>query len=137
MRFSSGYALLEGFRHVFNQLAHDPASFRTEVNHLLARFEQGRTHHAKDFAQELLLTLQTPFDLGHQVVGEAQVIESLFHDLGGVLRLAAIMCEALLCLAAATLSGFHMLFGVSCGGGHGALLDAVWVLGDCRLPKHL
>jgi hypothetical protein len=92
-------------------------------------------HHAKDFAQELVLAAQAPFDLGHEVIWEAQVLESLFHDLGGVLRLAAITCEALLRCAAATLSGFRVVFGVSCAGGHGALLDSVWVCGGCRLPK--
>jgi hypothetical protein len=52
-----------------------------------------------------------------------------------VLRLAAITCEALLRCAATTLSGFPVLFDASFRGGHGALLDAVWVFGGCRLPK--
>jgi hypothetical protein len=42
-----------------------------------------------------------------------------------MLRLAAVTFQALLCCAAATLSGFRVLFGVSCGGGHDALLDSV------------
>src|SRR5205823_5489163 len=67
--------------------------------------KEGRTHHTQDFAQELFLTPQTPFDLGYQVVGEAQVLERLCQDLGRVLRLAAIPCAALLCGTAATLSG--------------------------------
>jgi hypothetical protein len=40
-------------------------------------------------------------------------MERLFQDLGGVLGLAAIPCEALLRCAAATLSGFGVLCGVS------------------------
>jgi hypothetical protein len=30
--------------------------------------EQWRTHHPDDFSQELVLALQAPFDLGHEVV---------------------------------------------------------------------
>jgi hypothetical protein len=71
-----------------------------------------------------------PFDLGYQVVGEAQVQERLFQDLGRVLRLAAITCEALLCGAVATLSGFYVFFDGSCDEGHGVLLCAVWVCGE-------
>jgi hypothetical protein len=50
-------------------------------------------------------------------------MERLFHDLGRMLRLAAIMCEALLCCAAATLSGFRLFFGLLCALGHGVFLD--------------
>jgi hypothetical protein len=95
--------------------------------------KQRRTHHANDFAQELFLTPQTPFDLGYQVCGEAQVMESLLQDLGGMLCLAVIMCEALLRVQATALSGFGLLFGVSCRWGHDALLDAVWVYGGGSL----
>jgi hypothetical protein len=35
MRSSSGYALLEGFRHLFKRLANEPALFPTDVNNLL------------------------------------------------------------------------------------------------------
>jgi hypothetical protein len=42
-----------------------------------------------------------------------------------MLRLAAIMCEALLCCAAATLAGFRVSLDVSYGGRHRALLDSV------------
>jgi hypothetical protein len=52
------------------------------------------------------LTPQTPFDLGDQGCGGAQVLESLLQDLGGVLYLAAITCEALLRLQATVLSGY-------------------------------
>jgi hypothetical protein len=56
-------------------------------------------------------------------------MESSLQDFGGPLRLAAITCETLLRGAAATLAGFRVLFDVSCGEGHGALLDFVWVCG--------
>jgi hypothetical protein len=81
------------------------------------------------------LTLQTPFDLGHQVCGEASVIERLFQDRGGVLRLAAVACEALLRCAVATLSGFNVVFGMSCGWGHGVLLASMCICGGRSLSK--
>ena len=56
------------------------------------------------FAQELFLTAQTPFDLGHEVLRQPQVIEGLLEGFSGLLRLTAITCEALLRCAAATLS---------------------------------
>src|SRR5215831_5743874 len=99
--------------------------------------KEGRTHHPDDLAQKFLLAAQTPFDLGDQVVGEAQVMEGVLQDLRGVLRLATITCEALLRGAAATLSGLRVFFEVSWGGGHGALLDAVWICGGCSLSKHM
>ena len=54
-------------------------------------------------------------DLGHQIVREAQVRESLLQDLGGVLRLAAITCEALLRMQVTALSGFGVAFLIGCG----------------------
>ena len=60
-------------------------------------------------------------------------LESLRQDRGGVLRLAAITCEALLRLQATVLSSVGLLFGVSCRWGHDALLDAMWVCGGDRL----
>jgi hypothetical protein len=73
------------------------------------------------------LTSQAAFNLGHQVFGETQIMQSLFEGLDGMLRLAAITCEALLRCAAATLSGFRVFFDVSCSGGHSVLLDAAGV----------
>jgi hypothetical protein len=93
----------------------------------------GKERKSQDLPQKLLLTAQAPFDLGYQGCGEAQVLESLLQDLGGVLCLAAITCEALLRLQATALSGFGLLFGVSCRWGHDALLDAMWVYGGGRL----
>ena len=54
-------------------------------------------------------------------------MESLLQDLGGVLRLAAITCEALVCFEAAACAGCRVLLGVSCAWGHGALLCSVRV----------
>jgi hypothetical protein len=76
-----------------------------------------------------------PFELGHQVFGEAQVLESLRQDLGGMLCLAAITGEALLRLQATALSGFGLFFGVSFRWGHDALLDSEWVCGGGSLSK--
>jgi hypothetical protein len=79
------------------------------------------------------LTPQTPFDLGYQVFGEAQVMERLRQDLGGPLRLSAIALEAFSGSTTTALSGFGLLFGVSCRWGHDALLAAVWVCGGGHL----
>jgi hypothetical protein len=91
--------------------------------------ERGK-HHTDDLAQQLFLTSQTPFDLGHEVFGETQGMESLLQGLGGLLCLAAITCEALLGFEVATLAGFGVLFGGSVAWGHGALLNSVWVCED-------
>src|SRR4029453_7596682 len=85
--------------------------------------EQRRTHHPDDFAQELVLAPQTPFDLGHEVFGEAQGIEGLLEGLSGLLCLAAIAYKALVRYAATTLSGFDVLCSVSFAWGLGVLLD--------------
>src|SRR5262245_39461882 len=78
--------------------------------------KQRGTHHPDDFSQELLLAVQAPFDLAHEVFRKPQVIKGLLEGLGGVLRLAAVVREALLRCAAATLSGFGVLLSVSfCG----------------------
>jgi hypothetical protein len=90
-----------------------------------AAAKEGRQHHAKDLASQVLLASQTALNLGHRVFGEAQGMESLLQGLGGILRLATITFEALLRFEAATLSGFRVFFDVSCGGGHGALLAFV------------
>jgi hypothetical protein len=89
---------------------------------------RGGKHDPEDFAQELVLTPQTPFDLDHQFIGEAQIMERLLHDRSGVLRLAAITCEALLRCEATTESGFDLLFGISFRGRHGKLLSTVWIV---------
>ena len=55
----------------------------------------------------------------------AQVMERLFHDLGSVLRLAAVTLQALLGFAVAAPSSFGVFFGDSCGCGHRVLRCAV------------
>src|SRR5439155_25892630 len=97
--------------------------------------EYGRTHHPNYLTQQFLLTPQAAFKLGHQVFGEAQVLQSALEGLGGVLRLAAVAREAFSSGATTALSGFRVSFDVSCREGHGALLDAVWVYGGGSLPK--
>jgi hypothetical protein len=49
-------------------------------------------------------------------------MKGLLQDLGGVLRLAAITCEALLRLQATALSGFGVAFLIGFGTSHGVLL---------------
>jgi hypothetical protein len=93
--------------------------------------KQWGTHHTHDFAQQLLLAAQASGDLGHEVIRQPQGIESLLESFGGVLRLAAITCEALVHFQATTFAGFDRFFDVSCARGHGcspALLGAI--LGD-------
>src|SRR5262249_21480866 len=92
-----------------------------------AATKEGRTHRPDDLAQKFLLAAQTPFDLGYQVVGEAQVMEGVLQDLRGVLGLAAITCEALLRCAVATLSDFRVFFCVSLSWRHKILLCIVWI----------
>jgi hypothetical protein len=77
--------------------------------------EERGTPHTDDLAQQLFLTSQTPFDLGYQVFREAQVLERLFHNLGGVLRLAAISCEALVRFETTMPSGFSEFLCTSFG----------------------
>jgi hypothetical protein len=76
--------------------------------------KERRNHDTNDFAQELFLTLQTPFDLGCEVCRKPQGIEGLLESLSGVLRLAAVARAALLRCAITASSGFGVLFGVSC-----------------------
>ena len=83
------------------------------------------------------MTPQTPFDLAHQGFGEAQVMEGLLQDRGGVLRLEAIMRKALLHCETAALSGFGLLFRLAFRGRHGALLASMGGLGGYRLTQHL
>jgi hypothetical protein len=80
--------------------------------------------------QQFLLTPQAAFKLGHQVFGEAQVLQSALEGLGGVLRLAAIALQALVSLEAAALSGFGVFFRRSFAWGHGLLLCSVRVYAE-------
>jgi hypothetical protein len=82
-----------------------------------------------------LLAAQAPFDLGHEVFRKPQVIEGLLEGLGGVLRLAAIPCEALVRFAITAPSGFGVLFGNSYAWGHGVLLCSVRIYAGGSMPK--
>jgi hypothetical protein len=73
------------------------------------------------------LTPQAPFDLGHEVVRQPQVIEGLLEGLSGVLRLATVALQTLLRRAITAPSGFGVLFGVTCAWRHRALLCFVRV----------
>jgi hypothetical protein len=73
------------------------------------------------------LAAQAPFDLGHEVFRKPQLIEGLLEGHGGVLRLAAVTCEALLRCAITASSGFGVLFGISFVWGHDVLLCFVRV----------
>jgi len=52
-------------------------------------------------------------------------MEGLLQGLGGLLRLEAVTCEALLGFEGTPLSGFGVVFHVSLRWEHGALLDSV------------
>ena len=62
-------------------------------------------------------------------------MERLLQGLGGVLRLAAVTLQALLCFAVTTLAGFGVFLSRIVACGHGALLRCMWVLCGCSLPK--
>ncbi len=55
-------------------------------------------------------------------------MESMLQGIGHLLRLEAVTLQALPCFEAAALSGFRVLFDVSCGAAHGVLLDSVGIL---------
>src|SRR5262249_22584907 len=90
--------------------------------------EEGWTHHTDDLAQQFLLAAQAALNFDYQVFGEAQVMERLFQELGGVLRLVAVTLLALLRCESTALSGFGVFFCPSFGWGHEALLYTGWVL---------
>ena len=81
------------------------------------------------------MAVQAPFDLGHEVFRQPQVIEGLLEDLGSVLRLAAVSREALVRCAITAPSGFGVFFRRSFAWGHGALLCSVRVYAECSRPK--
>jgi hypothetical protein len=59
-------------------------------------------------------------------------MERLFESLNGSLGLLLIMPQTLVRCGPTALSGFGLLFGVSCAGGHGALLRTVCLRGTVR-----
>jgi hypothetical protein len=88
--------------------------------------ERGK-HESDDFAQEFLLSPQTAFDLGHQGLGEVQILQGLMEGLDRVLGLSALSLEALLGFESTAFSGFDLFVGVSFHGGHGELLRTVLI----------
>jgi hypothetical protein len=68
------------------------------------------------------LAPQTPFDLGDQVFGEPQVLQSLLKGLSGLLRLVAVALEALSGSMAPALYRFRLSFMILSGMTHGVLL---------------
>jgi len=74
-----------------------------------------------------VLAAQAPFDLGHEVCRQPQVIEGLLKGRSSVLCLAAVAREALLRCAITAAFGFGVVFGVSFMWGHGVLLYFVRV----------
>jgi hypothetical protein len=68
------------------------------------------------------LAAQAACNFSHQVFGEAQVLERLLQDLGGILRLAAITLQTLLRSESTTLSGFGVAFLIGFGINHDVLL---------------
>ena len=79
------------------------------------------------------MAAQAPCDLGHEVFRQPQGSESLLEGLGGVLRLTAIPCEALVSLEAAALSSFSLFVGISFVWGHDVLLYFVRGDAGCRI----
>jgi hypothetical protein len=108
-----------------DRLADIEPMLTTEEQDALVEADRALVTHAAAFVQEIQRFLNLEVYLGHQIFGEAQVMERPLHDRGGVLRLAAIACEALLRREAVTLSGLRVFFGVLCVRDHGILLCSV------------
>jgi hypothetical protein len=68
------------------------------------------------------LASQTPFDLGHEVFRQPQIIEGLLEGLSGLLGLAAITCEAFSGRTAPALYRFRLSFMILSGTAHEVLL---------------
>ena len=90
--------------------------------------KEGGKHEAEDFPQELLLGSQAAFDLDDEVIRQAYVVEGLVQGFDIALGLALLVLMAFFRLQTTACDGFGVLFDVSFGKGHGALLDAVWGL---------
>src|SRR5262249_25900528 len=101
-----------------------------------AATKEGRKHHPDDLAQQFLLPPEAPFDLGHEVVRQPQVIEGLLEGLSGVLRLTAITLQTLLRRALTAPSGLGGFFRGSCAWGHDVLLCFVRGSAAGRLSTH-
>jgi hypothetical protein len=69
-----------------------------------------------------VLAPQAPFDLGHEVFGQSQVIEGLVEGCGGLLCLAAVALEAFSGSTAPALYRFRLSLMILSGTTHGVLL---------------
>jgi hypothetical protein len=69
-----------------------------------------------------LLTAQATFDLGHQVIGHAQLLEGLVEGFDIALSLSLLVLMAFFGIETTTRDGFDWLFGVWSGWGHGDVL---------------
>jgi hypothetical protein len=96
--------------------------------------KEGGKHEAEDFSEKLLLGVQAAFDLDDEVIRQAHIVEGSVQGVEIALGLALLVLMAFFRLQTTACDGFGVLFDVSFGKGHGALLDAVWVLGGCSLP---
>src|SRR3989442_10448773 len=71
-----------------------PSAYAREFMAMSASKERGK-HERDDFPQQLLLSAQTAFDLGHQGSGEIQVLQALMEGLDIMLGLSAAVLETL------------------------------------------
>ncbi len=115
-----------------------PSAYAREFMAMSASKERGK-HERDDFPQQLLLSAQTAFDLGHQGSGEIQVLQGLMEGLDIMLGLSALVLETRLGFESTAFSGFGLFGGVSFHGGHGELLRTVLVfrLGLKETMPHL
>ena len=90
-----------------------------------ATAEKGGEHEAEDFTEQLLLGSQAAFDLGDEVVGQAQVMEGLVEGFDIALGLSLLAFVAFLGMQATPCDGLSLFSGVSFGWGHGEFLRTV------------
>jgi hypothetical protein len=84
--------------------------------------EERGEHQAEDCAKPLLLGSQAAFDLGDEVVGQAQIMESLVEGVNSALGLSLLALVAFFGIETPPCDGFGVLFDVSLGAGHGVFL---------------
>jgi len=106
-----------------------PSAYAREFMAMSASKERGK-HERDDFPQQLLLSPQAAFDLGHQGLWEIQGLQGLMEGLDIMLGLRALVLETRLGFESTAFSGFGLFVGVSFHGGHGDLLRTALV---CRL----
>jgi hypothetical protein len=80
--------------------------------------EKRGEHEAEDFAEQLLLSSQAAFDLCDEVVGQAQVMESLVEGFDITLGLFLLAFVSLLSVETTPCDSFGLLFDGSSGADH-------------------